>query len=246
MEIEGSKPGAAAAGVYLAHKVIRPDRKGYGKILGQCLWTSTRLDCRLVTMDDPCFKIVLFQRLPSERNNEGPGSIEAERAYIRENFVGKTNAQLRRLLREDPEAKKRFSELGSDLVILAYSFNYVDQTGEFNRDPKKLAMLNTEIFNICSTMIPDPNLNSKPLIVTRSSFSVAGYGREFVQHYCDRLGVGMQDEVEIPFLISTTMDPWTTETSKGNFLKVIETALRGAVHQAIIKVQSQQRQHHWV
>ncbi|MGH7246529.1 MAG: pyridoxal-dependent decarboxylase, partial [Pseudomonadota bacterium] len=48
--IEGSKPGAAPAAVYLAHKVISPTESGYGKILGQCVWTSTRLYCRLVTM----------------------------------------------------------------------------------------------------------------------------------------------------------------------------------------------------
>ena len=29
--VEGSKPGAAAAAVWLAHKVIRPDRSGYGR-----------------------------------------------------------------------------------------------------------------------------------------------------------------------------------------------------------------------
>jgi len=31
--VEGSKPGAAAAAVWLAHRVIRPDRSGYGRIL---------------------------------------------------------------------------------------------------------------------------------------------------------------------------------------------------------------------
>ena len=41
--IEGSKPGAAAAAVYLAHSVIRPTKHGYGKIIGQCIWVSKRL-----------------------------------------------------------------------------------------------------------------------------------------------------------------------------------------------------------
>ena len=41
--VEGSKPGSAAAAVWLAHRVIRPDRSGYGRILGQCMWTSKRL-----------------------------------------------------------------------------------------------------------------------------------------------------------------------------------------------------------
>ena len=60
--IEGSKPGAAAAAVWLAHRVIRPDRSGYGRILGQCMWTSKRLFCRLATLEDPRFSITLFNR----------------------------------------------------------------------------------------------------------------------------------------------------------------------------------------
>ena len=51
--VEGSKPGASAAAVWLAHRVIRPDRNGYGRILGQCMWTSKRLFCRLATLDEP-------------------------------------------------------------------------------------------------------------------------------------------------------------------------------------------------
>lgn len=39
--IEGSKPGAAAAGVYLSHRVIRTDETGYGKILGKCIGTAS-------------------------------------------------------------------------------------------------------------------------------------------------------------------------------------------------------------
>ncbi|HEV7517628.1 MAG TPA: pyridoxal-dependent decarboxylase, partial [Thermoanaerobaculia bacterium] len=66
--IEGSKPGAAAAGVYLSHRVIRPDQSGYGQILGKSFWSSKRLYAALITMasekDD--FIVVPFQRLPAE------------------------------------------------------------------------------------------------------------------------------------------------------------------------------------
>ena len=53
--IEGSKPGSAAAAVWLAHRVIRPDTSGFGRILGQCMWTSKRMFCLLATLDDPRF-----------------------------------------------------------------------------------------------------------------------------------------------------------------------------------------------
>jgi glutamate/tyrosine decarboxylase-like PLP-dependent enzyme len=234
--VEGSKPGAAAAGVHLAHKVIRPDMKGYGKILGECLWTSTRLYCRLVTMDDPCFKIVLLQMLPSERDNEGQTAVDKQRKYIRKHFVDTNNVRLLRLLRKDAKARDLFGKLGSDLVILAYSFNYFTASGQLNCDPRKFAELNSEIFKICSITRPVSNLSSKSLILTSSSFTVADYGRDFVEHYCRRLGVQLQNEIPVPFLISTTMDPWTTDTTKGDFLVTVEKALRGAVHRAIKKV----------
>jgi hypothetical protein len=37
----------------------------------------------------------------------------------------------------------------------------------------------------------------------------------------------------VDFLISTTMDPWTTETERGDFLATIEDALRKAAHRAL-------------
>lgn len=43
--IEGSKPGASAAMVYLTHRVIPLDRNGYGVLLGQALY-STQEFCR--------------------------------------------------------------------------------------------------------------------------------------------------------------------------------------------------------
>jgi hypothetical protein len=239
--IEGSKPGAAAAGVYLAHKVIRPNKDGYGKILSECIWTSTRLYSRLVTMEDPCFKIVLLPMLPSERDNKGTTAIRKERDYIRKHFVDTDNKTLLRLLGRDEKAKKLFRELGSDLVILAYSFNFFDSSGRLNPCPVKFAKLNTEIFKLCSITTPDENLNSKKLIVTASSFTVADYGADFVKRYCKRLGVKMRDDVPLPFLISTTMDPWTTETSRGDFLEVVEDALREAAHQAIGIIDPRQR-----
>src|SRR5262249_15110939 len=74
-----------------------------------------------------------------------------------------------------------------------------------------------------------------PLILTSSSFSTATHGQHFVDHYCRRLGVKPQpkEEMEINFLISTTMDPWTTDTSQGGFLGVIEQTLRDVAHDAL-------------
>jgi glutamate/tyrosine decarboxylase-like PLP-dependent enzyme len=231
--IEGSKPGAAAAAVYLAHKVIRPDRDGYGKILGECIWTSKRLYSRLVTMTDERFKLVVFQMLRAERENRGETEIEAQRKFICKHFVRTSNAELRKLLKDDSEARRLFMDLGSDQVILAFSCNFVDRSGRMNTVAKDMNTLNDKIFELCSVIKPVPDLNKLNLILTSSSFDPRPYGQPFVDHYCRRLGVVPEPGLAISFLISTTMDPWTTETSQGDFLAVVESALRGAVHQAI-------------
>jgi glutamate/tyrosine decarboxylase-like PLP-dependent enzyme len=234
--IEGSKPGAAAAAVYLAHKVIRPDRSGYGRILGQCMWTSKRMYSRLVTMEDPRFKLVVFQMLPAERENRSEREIQAQRDYIRRHFVNTNNANLDKLLKRDAQARRLFMEIGSDQVILAFSCNFVDRTGKWNTSVQQMNALNDTIFSLCSVTNPIPDLNKLDLILTSSSFDPRAYGQPFVDHYARRLGVHPEPGLPVSFLISTTMDPWTTDTSKGDFLETVESALRNAVHQAIDKI----------
>ena len=247
--VEGSKPGAAAAATWLAHKVIPLSQSGYGKILGQCMWTSKRMYCRLVTMadrdQDPNrrYSLTPFQMLPAERprphqipEEEQLIAIQKERQFIAEHFVDCTNAELLELLAHDVFAQNLFRELGSDQVILAYSFNFKNRNGEWNRDPEKLAKLNQQIFKICSVMDPKENINSKLLILTSSDFDVVNYGAPFVQHYSKRLRIDNPSNATIPFLISTTMDPWTTETEGGDFLEVMEVSLRSVVYQALAEL----------
>jgi len=235
--IEGSKPGAAAASVYLAHKVIRPTKKGYGKILGQCVWVSKRMYCRLVTMHerDPQkrLKIVPFQMLPAEIANLGPEVVEKERRTINE-FVNLSNDKLERRLEDNDADKKLFKALGSDQVILAFTCNFLDFTTEdWNRDPVKLNALNNKIFEICSITADTEDPNSIDLILTSSQFDSEVYGQDFVQQYAHRLGIEESNVERIVFLISTTMNPWTTDTPNGDFLKVVEDALRAAAYEAI-------------
>src|SRR4029079_13924799 len=125
--------------------------------------------------------------------------------------------------------KTLFKALGSDQVILSYAFNCYDPvTKDWNQDPLKLKTLNDKIFEICSITDITENPNKVDLILTSSQFDADVYGQDFVQHYARRLG--LRGEVSsVGFLISTTMNPWTTDTVKGDFLEVVEVTLRGAV-----------------
>jgi glutamate/tyrosine decarboxylase-like PLP-dependent enzyme len=237
--VEGSKPGAAAAAAWLAHKVIPLSRSGYGKILGQCMWTSKRMYCRLVTMadrdpnPDRRFRITIFQMLPAEREGRSPAEVQCQKDYIAQHFVNVSNVDLLELLAKDPKARVLFQQVGSDQTILAYSFNFKNKSGAWNEDAGRLAQLNNKIFELCSIMDPAVNLSTKPLILTNSEFDAGSYGLPFLQRYSDRLGIKNPEAAAIPFLISTTMDPWTTDTIAGDFLEVVETALCTVVYQAL-------------
>jgi glutamate/tyrosine decarboxylase-like PLP-dependent enzyme len=245
--IEGSKPGAAAAAVHLAHQVISPTREGYGKILGQCVWTSNRLYCRLRSMGtdekgNPAgrFKITLLQRSPAERAGNDPKEVADELAQIRR-FAGLSNKQLEDLFDAEPATYQLFRDLGSDLVILAYSFNFWDaKTNRWNESVEKHNALNDAIFKLCSSVFRETDTHTPELVLTGSSFDAENYGAAFVQAYCERVGLRNTSGANVSFLISTTMNPWATEIkAQGqttNFLDTFARALELAVEQALAEL----------
>ena len=177
--VEGSKPGAAAAAVWLAHRVIRPDRSGYGRILGQCIWTSKRLFARLRTLDDSRFTITLFNRTPAERAHGRTEELAREQALIRR-FVDLDNAALSRLLAEDAAARDLFGQIGSDQVILAFALNFHTPAGP-NTDLARANLFNERVFSLCSMIEPRADLSGLDLILISSRFDPSGLWPRFYQ-----------------------------------------------------------------
>lgn len=229
--IEGSRPGAAAAAVFLAHNVIGLHREGYGRILGQCLWTSKRLYSRLMTLEDPRFSLTLLQRLPGERAGLDARRLQSQRDALAR-FAAEDNAGLRRHLAEHGEDRTLFDEVGSDQVILSFSVNAKDRNGRPQKDLAFMNELTNGVFNLCSLLNRHP-ANEPDLILTASTFDPADYGQRFVDAYCERAGVVPVPGKEVNFLISTTMNPWTTATEHGDFLDTYVAALTRAAHLAL-------------
>ena len=229
--VEGSKPGASAAAVWLAHRVIRPNRSGYGRILGQCMWTSKRLFCRLATLEDARFTVTMFNRTPAERAWAGKEALAAEWGVLRR-FVALDNGGLERLLERDAAARALFMAVGSDQVILAFSLNF-REGGGLNAELERANAFNDRVFAHCSLVEPRADMNELELMLTSSRFEPRVYGHHFVDAYCRRLGVAPERDRGVGFLISTTMDPWTTETERGDFLETVVEALRRAAHRSL-------------
>jgi hypothetical protein len=223
--IEGSKPGAAAAAVYLSHKVIRPTKSGYGRIHGQALFSCKRLYARLVTMSFRYVVVVPVPRLPAERSGE---DVTAQLKFIRERIDRRSNEEIL----ADPEALSLLQELGPDQNILAYAFNFRHLDGHLNTDLALTNRLNRRLYDVLSVK-PGEDIYGCRLMLSTTDLAGRDYGDEFIQAYKQRLGVGDSPGDTITVLRSTVMDPWLTETAKGSFLDVIEEELRSALAKAL-------------
>lgn len=228
--VEGSKPGASAAAVYLSHRVIRPSRSGYGKIIGQALFSCRKLYARLLCMpklSDP-FVVVPVPRTPSER---GGGNADTDREKIRILIDQKSSDEIR----ADPAAMTLLREIGPDQNILSYAFNFRQADGSVNPDLKKANDLNTAIYRLLS-ITPGRDIYGYDLIVSTTDLDIATYGSSFIDHYKARLGVGDSPGGVVTVLRSVVMDPWVTETSTGSFIDVLEREFRKAVLAAIEQI----------
>jgi tyrosine decarboxylase-like protein len=227
--IEGSKPGAAAAAVYLSHKVIRPTKSGYGRIHGQALFNCKRLYARLVSMAGNAdrFVVVPLPRLPAERNGE---DATAQLQFIRERIDRRSNEEIL----ADPEALSLLQELGPDLNILAYAFNFRHPDGQPNTDLALANRLNRTLYDLLSIK-PGEDIYECRLMLSTTDLASQDHGEDFIQTYKQRLGVGDSPGDTVTVLRSTVMDPWLTETAKGSFLDVIEEELRSALSKALFR-----------
>lgn len=234
--VEGSKPGAAAAAVYLSHRVIRPSKSGYGKIIGEALYSCKRLYIRLLCMARPedAFMVMPVSRLHAEAQIPG-NSYEEKIIYLRDTIDRRTNEEIN----NDPDATELLPELGPDENILAYAFNFrrvlADGSSTINTDLRKLNELNKAIYNRLS-INPGDDIYGYDLIVSTTDLTMSTYGPEFFNDYAARLGITEINDDYITVLRSVVMDPWVTETPRGSFIDVLETEFRKAVTGALQSV----------
>lgn len=220
--LEGSKPGARAAAVFLSHQLIRPSVSGYGKIVSQSLF-STKLFClRLLMMagEQDNFIMVPLPRLPIERTGGDKNSYLAE---LRQRFSGKTQDEIL----ADPQAMAMFREIGCDQNILCYAFNFKRKDGSINDDPElffKLTDLVYDRFHVHHYQDGKvEDIHKYRFFLTRTIFQLEDYGPTFIENYAKRLGLSKTPS-SIKVLRSIVMDPYMSELPDGRsfFDEIIE------------------------
>jgi len=256
--IEGSKPGAAAASVYLSHKVIPLDDSGYGRLLGRCLFNSKRFYAALVSMDSGTdkggenrFNITPFQRLPAEKKSASDDDVRKQKRYLKEHIVQHPTDKLiedvfglplkeAERSQEQKKALATFQAIGSDLSIVAYAFNLKTAQG-INTDLTLMNQLNDAIFRELSLQPSDAGkIPEVEMFITSSAFDPEFYGQAVVNDFVRRAGATPEDGTPVTFLISTAQNPWLSTTSDGsNMIDTLIEVLRKTVNRVSGKLQNE-------
>lgn len=227
--IEGSRPGAAAAAVHLSHAVIPLDRSGYGKILARALYSCRRFLARLVTLARPDDDFVV---VPLPRLHADPEAVRRE-------IVERSHEQLL----GDPAALALLAELGPDLNILTYAFNFRPTPGgPLNTDLEPANALNRLIFEQTSVRDDGREVHGYRLLVSMTELLRAQHGDRFFDGYRRRLlGVDPApgNGERITVLRSVVMDPWIAEDRDGHpFLDTLVDELRAAAQAAVVHLRA--------
>ncbi|HKL32204.1 MAG TPA: hypothetical protein VJ919_06715, partial [Tangfeifania sp.] len=214
--VEGSKPGAAAAAVYLSHKVIRPNMDGYGKLSSECYFNAKRLYAALVCLNiaDLPFFVVPLIPIPAVQQGLSASEVQQQYEFIRDRIVNKTNDQLL----ADREAFSLFKSLGGDQTIVTYLYNFYNNDGKPNNDMSKVNDFNNEIYRRFSYKPYEDNTRKTEIVVTSSAFSRDANGDLLIDNLRQRLGVETDKDASINFIISTIMNPFLSNTLKGSFI----------------------------
>ncbi|QYT03139.1 hypothetical protein H0G86_010106 [Trichoderma simmonsii] len=229
--VEGSKPGAAAVATWLTHKMLKLTPNGYGRLLGEAVFTCTKLYCHWATMtrDEDDLIVCPLVRLPSEKRGLSERDIESEKQRIREKILSVTNEQLF----DDPDSMDFLSELGGDLMINAFACNF-KVNGKVNDDVNEANYLNQRIFERLSVTSMDDVVAKRPLFLTSSTFGEATYGR-CLETYKRRLQL-VHDENpargDLSYLVNVTMSPWPTDR---DFLNKLAEDFRRVANEEVEK-----------
>ncbi|CAE6445310.1 unnamed protein product [Rhizoctonia solani] len=223
--IEGSKPGASAVGAWLSHRIIGLHKHGYGSLLGESLFSCTKIYTHWATMDmdDSSLIVVPLKAIPAERQKLGEDAIRQQREYIRDNIVNRPNDELV----QDTKAMDLLHQMVSDLSINAFACNFRLANGEVNQDVVEANYLNTRIYERLSVTKVEDNIYDKPLFIQSSQMDQKTYG-VCAELFKSRLGVVGEQDLDI--LVNCVMSPFPTVA---NFTKSVTDAFKRIAHEEI-------------
>ena len=217
---------------WLSNQTIGLNPEGYGKLLGQASFTSSRvspsLPGDLIQMTDTLklsvryavqadfrpqnrkkFICVPFNRLPLEREGYAFDSkeVEANRDQIRDLILGKGNEKLM----ESSAAMALLRQLGSDTNINGFALNfYLDKDNtQLNTEIEEANYLMKRVVDRLSITTADTDPSKIPVFLTSTKFEPKLYGK-CAKTFMKRLGLSVVDE-DLFVLRNVAMSPFPTK-----------------------------------
>ncbi|XP_066919495.1 uncharacterized protein [Clytia hemisphaerica] len=208
--LEGSKPGAAACGVLLSHRVIGLDQNGYGRILGQCQLGAKLFYCmwETVARDDDPFICCNFIPLDLKELQEKGFSFKTQQDvhdYIKKHIIDKPNEQLVKNVHKEIDF---LGIVGPDALINSFTVNCKDQsTGKGQQNIELVNDLQNLIFNELTSSVGEDTKRVK-MFLTTSKLEYSNYGKS-VQQLKERLNLPTENTHDaLGFLRNTCMEPY--------------------------------------
>ena len=203
--VDGSKPGAASAGVWLSHKVIGLNNEGYGLLLEQCTFSAGVMYALWVSLErsvDPFLLVPAIPILEEFKHWTKPRIrkeiLEAENWSLQSNF----------------EAIKFINENGPDTLINCVSFNVRSwnvekECWEPNKDVKLQRKFIQKFYKRCSHSFERPNMVDRgiQIILNATSWAQVSHSGSFTEMRSS-LGLDESNDEDISVIINTCMSPW--------------------------------------
>ncbi|KAF9477346.1 PLP-dependent transferase [Pholiota conissans] len=208
--VEGSKPGASAASVYLHHTVVGLHREGHGSLLGEVCFGCARISAHWAAMSNSStpYLVVPLNRLRAEPNE---AATEVEKKFITENIIGKSNHDI--VNHPDPEVIAEMRALGSDLNINAFACNFRMRSPTdpdvwvVNDDVEEANYLNRCIFDRLSVTHVEDDPLTRPMYITSTVFAPEDYGR-CLTTFKRRLGLETDSNQSLFVLRNVVLSPF--------------------------------------
>uniref|UniRef100_A0A8H7XPX8 L-tyrosine decarboxylase C-terminal domain-containing protein n=1 Tax=Psilocybe cubensis TaxID=181762 RepID=A0A8H7XPX8_PSICU len=208
--VEGSKPGAAAAAVYLHHAVVGLHKEGHGSLLGEVCFSCARISAYWAAMSDSSTPYIV---VPLNKLRAEPNALhtEQEKKFIRWKILARSNRDI--ASDPDPELFAELRALGSDLNINAFACNFRIQDHQYpfnsfvNDDVEEANYLNKCIFDRLSVTNVQDNPRKVPMYITSTTFAAQDYG-QCLDVFKQRLGLEIDSKQSLFVLRNVVMSPF--------------------------------------
>ncbi|KAK1750944.1 pyridoxal phosphate-dependent transferase [Echria macrotheca] len=199
--IEGSKPGASAMSTWLAHYCIGLDQGGYGALLAETCYASSRFSALWATVAKATdsFLCVPFNILPAESTGDAK-QVETEKQRIRDEILATGNKPI------GQKTLPLLLALGSDLNINAFALNWRYPDGTVNIDVAEANHLMSRVVKRLSIRSPDDRPGAVALFLGSTRFSSEEYGDALVK-FKRRLGLDASTDEDLLVLKNVVANP---------------------------------------